>query len=76
MRAKPDAVGAGGAASSTEQAVSLQAFDGHGQHLSDDVGGGNHMRGLQLGGAADDLARIAGRAFKQHIDRRCQPWPC
>ena len=26
------------------------------------------MRGLQIGGAADDLAGIAGRAFEQHID--------
>ena len=26
------------------------------------------MRGLQVGGAADDLAGIAGRAFEQHID--------
>ena len=27
------------------------------------------MRGLQIGGAADDLAGIARRALEQHIDR-------
>ena len=26
------------------------------------------MRRLQIGGAADDLAGIAGRALEQHID--------
>jgi hypothetical protein len=30
------------------------------------------MRRLQIGGAADDLAGIAGGAFEQHIDGACQ----
>src|SRR6266436_957244 len=37
-----------------EQAVALQASDRHRQHLSDDIGRGHHMRGLQIGGAADE----------------------
>ena len=50
-----------------KQAVALEAFDGHRQHLSDDIHRGHHMRRLQIGGAADDLAGIAGCAFEQHI---------
>ena len=58
----------GSAGEFAEQAVALEALDCDRQHLSDDVRRGKHMRGLQVGGAADDLAGIAGRAFEQHID--------
>ena len=58
----------GGAGEFAEQAVALEAFDPDRQHLSDDVGRGHHMRRLQIGGAADDLAGIAGGALEQHID--------
>ena len=51
-----------------EQAVALEAFDRDRQDLADDVGRGHHMRGLQIGGAADDLAGIAGRRVEQHVD--------
>src|ERR1700726_242787 len=51
-----------------EQAVALEAFDLHRQHLADDVRRRHHMRRLQIGSAADDLAGIAGCAFEQHVD--------
>src|SRR5262245_14641607 len=51
-----------------EQAVALEAADPDRQHLSDDVGRGEDVRRLQVRGAADDLAGIAGRAFEQHVD--------
>src|SRR4051812_29112663 len=41
-----------------EQAVALEAGDGYRQYPSDDVGSRHHMRGLQIGGAADDLAGV------------------
>ena len=44
-----------------EQAVALEAFDPDRQYLPDDFGRGHHMRRLQIGGAADDLAGIAAR---------------
>ena len=50
-----------------EQAVALEAADGDRQHLPDDVGRRHHMGRLQISGAADDLAGIAGGAFEQHI---------
>src|ERR1700716_542677 len=50
-----------------KQAVALEAFDRNRKHLSDDVGRRHHMRRLQIGGTADDLAGIAGGAFEQHI---------
>src|ERR1700681_4562695 len=43
-----------------EQAIALEALNLHRQYLSDDVGRGHHMRRLQIGGAADNLAGIAG----------------
>src|SRR5207248_11770907 len=52
-----------------EQAVTLEAFHPDREDLSDDVGRGHHMRGLQVSGAADDLAGIARRPLEQHIDR-------
>src|SRR3981081_1096466 len=52
----------------TEQAVTLKAGNGDRQHLSDDVGRCHDMRRLQIGGAADDLARLARGALEQHID--------
>ena len=51
-----------------EQAVALEACNRHRQHLSDDIRECHHMRRLQIGGAADDLAGIARGAFEQHID--------
>src|SRR5665213_695434 len=51
-----------------EQAVALEALDSDRQYLSDNVSRGHHMGRLQIGGAADDLAGIAGGAFEQHID--------
>src|SRR5260370_7712265 len=51
-----------------EQAVAFEAFDSNRQNLADDVGRGHHMRGLKIGGAADDLAGIARGALEQHID--------
>src|SRR5205814_2156197 len=51
-----------------EQAVAFEAFDSDRENLADDVGRGHHMRGLKIGGAADDLARIARGALEQHID--------
>ena len=66
---REDAGGAIGRGSEfAEQAVALEAGDRHRQYLSDDVGGRHHMRRLQIGGAADDLAGVAGGAFEQHID--------
>src|SRR5215468_6541526 len=50
------------------EAVAFEAVDSHRPHLADDVGRGHHMRGLQVSGAADDLARIARGPFEQHID--------
>src|SRR5687768_7551008 len=58
----------GSAGEFAEQAVTLEALDFDRQNLSDDVRRGKHMRGLQVRGAADDLAGIARRAFEQHID--------
>src|SRR5438105_4693196 len=49
-----------------EQAVALEAFDPYRQNLADDIGRRHHMGGLQIGGAADDLARIARGALEQH----------
>src|SRR4030081_1210837 len=43
-----------------EQAVALKTFDSDRQYLPDDIGRRDHMRRLQIGGAADDLAGIAG----------------
>src|ERR1700687_1483439 len=51
-----------------KQAVALEASDGHRQYLSDDIERCHHMRRLQIGGAADDLAGIAGGGFDPHID--------
>src|SRR2546423_7526617 len=51
-----------------EQAVALERFDLYRQYLPDDVGRGQHMRRLQMGGAAGDLAGIAPGPFEQHID--------
>src|ERR1700722_11562781 len=51
----------------TEQAVALEAFDSHRQNLADDIRRRHHMRRLQVGGAADDLAGIASGAFEQHV---------
>src|SRR3954471_14657944 len=53
-----------------EQAVALEALDTHGENVSDDVGRRHHMCGLQIGGAADDLAFLARGPLEQHIDRR------
>src|ERR1700733_14393623 len=50
------------------EAVTLEAVDSHRQHLADDIGRGHDMGRLQPGGPSDDLAGIARRAFKQHID--------
>ena len=58
----------GSAGEFAEQAVTLEALDLDRQHLSDDVRRGKDMRGLQVRGAADDLAGIARGAFEQHID--------
>src|SRR5882757_631365 len=52
-----------------EQAVALEAMDRDRQDVSDDVWRCHHMRGLQIGGAADDLAGIACWPLEQHIDR-------
>src|SRR5438445_6364828 len=54
----------------TEQAVALEALDVHGEDFADDVRGGHHMGGLQIGGAADDLAFLARGPLEQHIDGR------
>src|SRR6185436_14499735 len=51
-----------------QQAVALEAFDPDRQDFADDVGGCHHMGGLQVGGAADDLAGIARGPFEQDID--------
>src|SRR5262249_19355203 len=51
-----------------EQAVTLETVDPDRQYLSDNVWRRHHMRWLQVRGAADDLARIAGRPLEQHID--------
>src|SRR6185437_12219294 len=51
-----------------EQAVALQAVDPDRQHLSDDVARCHHMGRLQIGGAADDLAGIAGGALEQRSE--------
>jgi len=59
----------------SEQAVTFQTGNGYGQHLSDDGIGRLHMGGLQIGGAADDLARLASRAIEQHINRPAQRGP-
>src|SRR5689334_16159010 len=58
-----------------EQAVALEALDTHGKDLADDIRRSHHMGGLQIGGAANDLAFLARGPFEQHIDRcadRCQ----
>ena len=52
-----------------EQAVALEALDSDGMDLSDDVRRCHHMRGLQVGSAADDLALLARGPLEQHIDR-------
>src|ERR1700752_2699090 len=46
-----------------EQAVALEALDPDGVNLSDDVRRSHHVRGLQIGGAADDLAFLARGPF-------------
>src|SRR5579872_5448831 len=51
-----------------EQAVSFEAFDFDRQHLPDDGLARHHMRGLKIGGTADDLAGIARGALEQHVD--------
>jgi hypothetical protein len=43
-----------------EQAVTLQAVDPDRENLSDDLLASHYMRGLQIGGTANDLAGIAG----------------
>src|SRR5204863_5380514 len=53
-----------------KQAVALEALDMHGEDFADDVGGSHHMGGLQIGGAADDLALLARGPLEQHINRR------
>src|ERR1700752_5137399 len=53
-----------------EQAVALEALDMHGENFADDVDWGHYMGGLQIGGAANDLAFLARRPLEQHIDRR------
>src|ERR1700753_2833865 len=50
-----------------KQAVALEAVDSNRQDLANDGLGRHHMRRLEIGGAADDLAWIAGRAFEQNI---------
>src|SRR5262249_51474959 len=51
-----------------EQAVTLKTVDLYREHLTDDVGRSHHVCRLQIGGAADDLARLTGCTFEQHID--------
>src|SRR5215510_13445831 len=53
-----------------KQAVALEALDVHREDFADDVGRGHHMGGLQIGGAADDLAFLARTPLEQNIDRR------
>src|SRR5262249_39519133 len=50
-----------------QQAVAIEPCDADGQHASDDVFRGDHMRGLKIGGSSDDLARIASCSFEQHV---------
>ena len=47
----------------------VQMFGSVVMDMSDDIGRGHHMGGLEVGGAADDLALLAGRALEQHVDR-------
>src|SRR5262245_46049412 len=53
-----------------EQAVALEAFDMHGKNLANDIWRRHHMGGLQIGGAADDLAFLARGPLEQHVDGR------
>src|ERR1700743_420815 len=50
------------------EAVPFEMVDLNRPHLADDVGRSHHMGRLQVSGAADDLAGIAGRPLEQHID--------
>src|SRR5262249_59915668 len=54
----------------SEQAVALEALDMHGENCADDVDWGHDMGGLQIGGAANDLAFLARGPLEQHIDGR------
>src|ERR1700733_8933481 len=58
----------GSAGQFAKQAVAFDSIDSHRQYLSDDLRRRHHMRRLQVGGAADELAGIAGGSFEQHID--------
>src|SRR5579872_2523833 len=50
-----------------EQAVALEALDFNRQNPSDNGRRCHHMGRLEISGTADNLARIAGRALKQHV---------